>query len=236
MTCSHRPCSCVVYMSSQPSFTRSAFAIPTTSHKSYHIKSTLHILNPTSNHITMPLSSFRNAIGHVENALYMMKDKRHDQSEDLAYGNNYQTYHNTAQIPSQSPPPPQNYGQPPYSPPGGWSQHWDNNTRRYYYIEQATGRSQWEPPVQQAHQPPRPTSSHRPYSVEQSRGNNYGEHNPQHLRPHSNSNPPQMSRNGSPLPRAMSIPPGYSLDTKTGQLVSTMLPPTGHHSAPVKYW
>jgi hypothetical protein len=34
----------------------------------------------------------------------------------------------------------------------------------------------------------------------------------------------------------MSIPPGYSLDTKTGQLVNTMLPPEGHHSAPVKYW
>lgn len=87
--------------------------------------------------------------------------------------------------------------------------------------------------------PPRPTSSHQKrYSCEQIRSNGSGEYNRQHLRPHSdvNASQPQLSRTGSPLPRAMSIPPGYSLDTKTGQLVSTMLPPSGHHSAPVKYW
>jgi hypothetical protein len=189
----------------------------------------------------MPLNSFRDAIGHVENALYMMKGNRNDdRSDSMAYGNNYYPqYHNSAPIPPQHPPPQQNYGQPPYSPPSGWSQHWDQGSSRYYYIEQGTGRSQWEPPADQYHQPPRPTSSHQQqYSGEQMRGSGSGEHNRQHLRPHSNSNAPQpqLSRNGSPLPRAMSIPPGYSLDTKTGQLVNTMLPPAGHHSAPVKYW
>ena len=188
----------------------------------------------------MPLNSFRDAIGHVENALYMMKGRRHDEQNDgMAYGNMYPQYHNAAPIPPQHPPPPQNYGQPPYSPPNGWSQHWDHGSQRYYYIEQATGRSQWEPPAHQSHPPPWPASSHQQrYSGEQMRGHGSGEYNRPHLNPHSDSNASQsqLSRNGSPMPRAMSIPPGYSLDTKTGQLVSTMLPPAGHHSAPVKYW
>ncbi|KAF9697787.1 hypothetical protein EKO04_004213 [Ascochyta lentis] len=186
----------------------------------------------------MPLNSFKHAIGHVENALFMMKGKRNEEQNDgMAYGNSYPQYHNSASVPPQHPPPKQNYGQPPYSPPAGWSQHWDHGSQRYYYIEQATGRSQWEPPTNQFHQPPRPTASHQQrYSGEQMRGRNSGGRNRHYLRPHSNSNASHMSRNGRPLPRAMSIPPGYSLDTKTGQLVSTMLPPAGHHSAPVKYW
>ncbi|KZM24962.1 uncharacterized protein EKO05_0010498 [Ascochyta rabiei] len=186
----------------------------------------------------MPLNSLRDAIGHVENALFIMKAKRHEnQSDGMAYGNNYHQYHNSAPIIPQNSPPQHNYGQPPYCPPAGWSQHWDHSSQRHYYMDQATSRSQWEPPANQFHQPPRPTSAHQQrYSDEQVRGNSSGEHNRQHLRPHSNSNMSQVSRNGSPLPRAMSIPPGYSLDTKTGQLVSTMLPPAGHHSAPVKYW
>ncbi|KAJ8114089.1 hypothetical protein OPT61_g3943 [Boeremia exigua] len=182
----------------------------------------------------MPLKTFKDAIGHVESALYMMKGKRDDhQSDDMAYGNNYPQNHNSASFAPQQAPP-QNYGQPPYSAPSGWSQHWDQGAQRYYYVEQATGRSQWEPPTQQFHQPPRPTSSHQQrMSGDYMRGNGSGEHNRQHLRPHSDSN---ASRNGSPLPRSMSIPPGYSLDMRTGQLVNTMVPPEGHHSAPVKYW
>jgi hypothetical protein len=186
----------------------------------------------------MPLSSFKNAIGHVEDALYMMKGRRHeDQNDGMAYGNSYPQYCNSAPIPPQHPLPQQNYGQPPYSPPPGWSQHWDHRSQRYYYVEQATGRSQWEPAANQYSQSPRPTSSHQQrYSGEHMRGNKSGEYARQNLRPHSNSSALQMSRNGSSSPRAMSIPPGYSLDMKTGQLVNTMLPPAGHHSAPTKYW
>lgn len=174
----------------------------------------------------MSFNSLKDVIGHVENALYLMKGKGTDQSDDMAYGNSYPQHHNQAPIPSQHPPsPPQNYIQPPHSPPMGWSQCWDHGSQRHYYIEQATGRSQWEPPAHQFHQPlPRPTSS-QTFSGEQMR---------QDPRPHSNSNASQ--RTDSPLPRAMSIPPGYSFDTRTGQLVNTMLPPSGHHSAPVKYW
>lgn len=37
--------------------------------------------------------------------------------------------------------------------PPGWTQQWDQNSQRWFYIEQATGRTQWDPP---AHLPPGP--------------------------------------------------------------------------------
>jgi hypothetical protein len=37
--------------------------------------------------------------------------------------------------------------------PPGWVQQWDQNSQRWYYVEQATGRTQWDPP---AHLPPGP--------------------------------------------------------------------------------
>ena len=46
------------------------------------------------------------------------------------------------------------YAGPPPGPPGsnmmlppGWIQQWDANSQRYYYVEQATGCTQWEPPT-----------------------------------------------------------------------------------------
>jgi hypothetical protein len=38
-------------------------------------------------------------------------------------------------------------GGPPGQLPPGWIQQWDANSQRYYYVEQATGRTQWEPPL-----------------------------------------------------------------------------------------
>ena len=56
----------------------------------------------------------------------------------------------------QGPPPPVGppapYGAPPPMPPG-WIQQWDQNSQRWFYIEQATGRTQWDPP---SHLPPGP--------------------------------------------------------------------------------
>jgi hypothetical protein len=55
----------------------------------------------------------------------------------------------------QGPPPvgpPAPMGAPPPMPPG-WTQQWDQNSQRWYYVEQATGRTQWDPP---AHLPPGP--------------------------------------------------------------------------------
>lgn len=47
------------------------------------------------------------------------------------------------------PPPQPGYGQPPSGPqlPPGWISQWDLNSQRHYYLEQATGRTQWEPPT-----------------------------------------------------------------------------------------
>ena len=42
--------------------------------------------------------------------------------------------------------PPSNPGGPPLPP--GWISQWDPNSQRYYFLEQATGRTQWEPPQQ----------------------------------------------------------------------------------------
>lgn len=47
-------------------------------------------------------------------------------------------------------PPSQSYGAPPPSGPNlppGWLQQWDQNSQRHYYLEQATGRTQWDPPA-----------------------------------------------------------------------------------------
>lgn len=44
------------------------------------------------------------------------------------------------------PPPSGSQGQPPLPP--GWIAQWDNNSQRWYFLEQATGRTQWEHPSQ----------------------------------------------------------------------------------------
>jgi hypothetical protein len=38
----------------------------------------------------------------------------------------------------------------------GWTQQWDQNSQRYYYLEQATGRTQWEAPSFHGGPPPGP--------------------------------------------------------------------------------
>ncbi|RMD41186.1 hypothetical protein DV735_g3965, partial [Chaetothyriales sp. CBS 134920] len=49
---------------------------------------------------------------------------------------------------SYSAPPPPQAGQASLPPlPPGWIAQWDQNSQRYFYVEQATGRTQWEAPV-----------------------------------------------------------------------------------------
>lgn len=64
-----------------------------------------------------------------------------------------------------SPPPHQQpYGAPPSGPPGephlppGWIKQWDHNSQRYYYVEQATGRTQWDAPQGYNYSSPPPPS------------------------------------------------------------------------------
>lgn len=66
-----------------------------------------------------------------------------------------QPYGQGAPVP-QGPPAP--YGPPPPMP-SGWFQQWDQANQRAYYVEQATGRTQWDPP----HSPP-PSSA--PYQAQ----------------------------------------------------------------------
>ncbi|KAK3636853.1 hypothetical protein LTR56_013964 [Elasticomyces elasticus] len=57
----------------------------------------------------------------------------------------------------QPPPPPQQHGGPPPSLPPGWTVQWDQASQRNFYIETATGRTQWDSPAQaQSHYPPPP--------------------------------------------------------------------------------
>jgi len=38
------------------------------------------------------------------------------------------------------------YGAPPPMPPG-WLAQWDQSSQRWYYVDQSTGRTQWDPPA-----------------------------------------------------------------------------------------
>ncbi|KAL8870017.1 MAG: hypothetical protein Q9174_003836 [Haloplaca sp. 1 TL-2023] len=86
------------------------------------------------------------------------KEDKHDGTKDLS--SHAPTYGQDPQYPHQAPysqQPQSQYGQygapPSHAPntggpplPPGWIAQWDPNSPRYYYLEQATGRTQWDPP------------------------------------------------------------------------------------------
>jgi hypothetical protein len=49
--------------------------------------------------------------------------------------------------------------------PPGWVQQWDQNSQRWYYVEQATGRTQWDPPANLPPGPYAPPPSGAPYQA-----------------------------------------------------------------------
>ncbi|KAL9032103.1 MAG: hypothetical protein Q9180_006699, partial [Flavoplaca navasiana] len=86
------------------------------------------------------------------------KEDKHEGTKDLsshapAYGQDPQYSH---QAPYSQQPQTQygQYGAPPSHAPNtggpplapGWIAQWDPNSLRYYYLEQATGRTKWDPP------------------------------------------------------------------------------------------
>ncbi|KAK5106089.1 hypothetical protein LTS08_000205 [Lithohypha guttulata] len=85
--------------------------------------------------------------GETHNTTY--KDGSYGASDSYHQGQ-YAGQHssNPSQPQYGGPPPSQGYGPPAAEPdlPPGWIKQWDQNSQRYYYLEQATGRSQWEPP------------------------------------------------------------------------------------------
>lgn len=75
-----------------------------------------------------------------------------------------------------APPPSSSYSEasPSYNPPSdkpripsGWSPQWDAHYERWYYVEQATGRAQWEAP---GYSPPAQDHDARGYPSEHSGG------------------------------------------------------------------
>jgi hypothetical protein len=51
--------------------------------------------------------------------------------------------------------------------PPGWTQQWDQNSQRWFYIEQATGRTQWDPPSHLPPGPYAPPAQGAPYMAQQ---------------------------------------------------------------------
>jgi len=119
------------------------------------------------------MSFFKKLVDKVEDMFDDDKDKAkqgenqtqappHDQNQTRNYGGEQQQYQQQPQY-QQYPPqqqqypppsgPPAPYGAPPPMPPG-WHAQWDQNQNRWYYVEQSTGRSQWDPPVVIGNHPP----------------------------------------------------------------------------------
>jgi hypothetical protein len=49
--------------------------------------------------------------------------------------------------------------------PPGWTAQWDQNGQRWYYVEQATGRTQWDPPSNLPPGPYAPPAPGAPYNA-----------------------------------------------------------------------
>jgi hypothetical protein len=104
------------------------------------------------------------------------QQSQHEQGRDYSQQQQYgtpqaygqQNQYNQQPYGSQhQPPPPQHppSGGPPPQLPPGWVMHWDGNSQRNYYVETATGRTQWEAPAapQSQYAPPPPPPSGAPY-------------------------------------------------------------------------
>ncbi|EME88789.1 uncharacterized protein MYCFIDRAFT_87575 [Pseudocercospora fijiensis CIRAD86] len=86
---------------------------------------------------------------------------QHPGYQQPSYGQPPQQYGSYPAPPPQHSAPP---GQPPLPP--GWMAQFDQNSQKWYYVEQATGRTQWEPPAHQYQQggygaPPPPQGSYQ---------------------------------------------------------------------------
>jgi hypothetical protein len=172
--------------------------------------------------------------------------------EQKKQGRDYAEMQNSPQRP-QPPPRAQTFGNlpPQGSPaPNGWSQQFDPQSQRWYYIEQSTRRSQWDPPalrqnrrghrhtfsVSEQQRPQQDTRrdaelARRLQEEEEARAQASGGSSTQMLRPTSSQlgvPRPQRPLSSSAHPSSHGwLPPGTHLDMRTGQVVTSMFPP-GH--------
>lgn len=176
----------------------------------------------------------------IQEQMYKFDQKRRkpDSYSPMGNGPPQQPYGNYASPPPQnfSHPPPQGSHQgPPQGPPApqGWVQEFDQRNGRWYYVERATGRAQWEPPqAQQFSQNRAGTFPAQQYHQQDHHGRNRThsqppppQHHGQNLSPGGpGPNRPTQSISPHPAP-AGRLPPGASYDMKTGQVVTSMFPP-----------
>jgi hypothetical protein len=164
--------------------------------------------------------------------------------EQKKQGRDYREMHNSPQHSRQQPARAHIYTNASpdgASLPQGWLQQYDPQSQCWYYIDQSTGRSQWEPPSpSRGYREPK-SSSYRPsrnrdaqmarrlQDEEDARGRIFGRSSsymPQlqsgHLSVQQQHRPVTSSPHPSPHGR---LPPGAHLDMRTGQVVMNMFPP-----------
>ncbi|KAH8711801.1 hypothetical protein GQ44DRAFT_551326, partial [Phaeosphaeriaceae sp. PMI808] len=132
---------------------------------------------------------------------------------------------------------------PPQGPPAprGWSQEFDPQSNRWYYLDRATGHSQWETPSMlrsrrglshtfSDQQPQTDTSRDTTMArgmQEEEKMRNRGRASLQYTRPHhEHLGAPSQHRHSISLQSSPHgrLPPGAHLDMKTGQFVTNMFP------------
>jgi hypothetical protein len=164
--------------------------------------------------------------------------------EQKKQGRDYREMHNSPQYSRQQPTRAHTYGNAvpnAASLPQGWLQQYDTQSQRWYYVDQSTGRSQWEPPSpSRGHHQPRSGSNQPSCSGDEKMA--------RRLQVEENARARAFSRTSSHMPQPQSgllgvphqqrlvttsphpsphgrLPPGAHLDMRTGQVVTNMFPP-----------
>ncbi|KAG8526272.1 uncharacterized protein KY384_000265 [Bacidia gigantensis] len=96
-----------------------------------------------------------------------------DQFKDKFLGGDEKKKESSKEQESQSQPPGLRPQGGPQLPPG-WVAQFDQNSQRWYYLEQATGRTQWDPPSFYPSQPPPGSGAPHGAQAPPSQGAQYG--------------------------------------------------------------
>ncbi|KAL6705104.1 hypothetical protein ACN47E_007363 [Coniothyrium glycines] len=187
----------------------------------------------------MPIdAALRRADAFITEQLHKFEQQRKGhQSPPRAYSG-YGQIHDPRQgrPPSQGPPPQHQDG---HTPPGshlpqGWRQEFDHQSQRWYYIDSASGRSQWEPPSYGHPTRAQTFANNRSSRFDDDRRRGRAVSQPQrpvsssdggqYLNPQANTGRQDMSVSQHPSTHGR-LPPGAHLDMSTGQVVSNMFPP-----------
>ncbi|KAI5819065.1 hypothetical protein BZA77DRAFT_305618 [Pyronema omphalodes] len=121
---------------------------------------------------------------------------------------------------SVGPPP----GPPPPRVPEGWLAQWDSNYKQFYYVNLATGKSQWEPPVDTSTKP----GQTPPPSYDTSRDN----------RPQSANSQPYMPQQPQMNPQPQTLYPpanaGGRSSSGLGSKISKLFKGGMHQQQPIR--